>query len=420
MNLNTELERLSAKAGEHLFGHILPFWCGPAVDRVNGGWMAWLSNDLKPDRTQPKGLILNARVLWAFSAAHRVRPEPLYFEMAERAFEVVMNLFWDSEQGGAFWRLDDRFEVMDDSKKIYGQAFYIYALTEYHLAFGSAAALARAQHLFRLVERHAHDPGFGGYMEVCRHDWSAAGPEARLSDKDMNEKKSMNTHLHVLEAYANLHRVWPEASVADRLRELVELFLERILDTRTNHLHHFFDEQWNVRSNTCTFGHDIEASWLLCEAAGQLGDPSLSERVRRAALRLAQTTLREGLGTDGGLAYEGRDGAIIDAGREGWPQAEAMVGFLNAFEMGNDESFFTAARQVWRYIEKHLVDRVHGEWFWRVNPDGRPDARLPKVSEWKGPYHATRACLEIMKRADRLVGAQPGENRVAVSSAGKA
>ncbi len=245
-----ELEKFSQQVSEHLFGHYLPFWCGPALDKKNGGWMAWLTNDLKPDRTKPTGLIVNTRLLWAFSAVQRARPEKLFQQMAERAFEFVMNKFWDAQHGGAFWRLDDTGKIIDDSKKTYGQAFYIYALTEFHLAFGNQAALDRAKKLFELIERHAHDAKFGGYLEVCNRDWSPAGADARLGENDMNEKKSMNNHLHVLEAYTNLYRVWRETRVGERLRELIELFLTRILDERTQHLHHFFNERWEVRSNT--------------------------------------------------------------------------------------------------------------------------------------------------------------------------
>ena len=397
-----ELENFSQRVSEHLFGHYLPFWCGPALDKKNGGWMAWLSNDLKPDRSKPKGLIVNARILWAFSAAHQTRPKPIYSEMAERAFDFVMEKFWDAKHGGAFWRLNDSGKVIDDSKKIYGQAFYIYALTEFYRAFGNQAARARAKELFELIERHAHDAKFGGYMEVCNRDWSEADADARLSEKDLSEKKSMNNHLHVLEAYTNLYRVWKNPRVAERLRELIEIFLTRILDTRTKHLHHFFDEQWNVRSDTYTFGHDIEASWLLCEAAEELCDAKLLARVREVALQMAETVFNEGFGADGGLCYEARDGKIIDAGRECWPQAEALVGFLNAFELSGNKSFFAAALQTWKFIDENLVDRIHGEWFWRINADGQPDKKLPKVSEWKGPYHATRACLETLRRLKKF------------------
>jgi mannobiose 2-epimerase len=405
MDLN-ELNDFSRRVSDHLFRHYLPFWCGPALDHQTGGWMACLSNDLKPDRSQPKGLIVNSRILWAFSAVYRVKPEPIYRQMADRAFAFVMNKFWDAEHGGAFWRLDDAGKVLDDSKKIYGQAFYIYALTEFHRAFGSPAALERAKILFELIEHYAHDAKFGGYLEVCNRDWSEAGSEARLSDKDMNEKKSMNNHLHVLEAYTNLYRVWPEPRVAARLRELIGLFLTRILDANTKHLHHFFNEEWQVRSDTSTFGHDIEASWLLLEAAEVLADANLLKQVSEVALQMARVVFNEGFSTDGGLCYEGRAGQILDPGRECWPQAEALVGFLNAYELSGNPAFLAAAVQTWKFIETHLVDRVHGEWFWRINPDGQPDPKLPKVSEWKGPYHATRACLEAMRRLQAISTAE--------------
>jgi mannobiose 2-epimerase len=202
----------------------------------------------------------------------------------------------------------------------------------------------------------------------------------------------------VLEAYTNLYRVWREPRVGERLRELIEIFLTRILDARTKHLHHFFNEQWEVRSDTYTFGHDIEASWLLCEAAEELGEAKLLDRVCAVALPMAEAVFNEGFGADGGLCYEGREGKIIDVGRECWPQAEAVIGFLNAFQLSGNQVFFAAALQTWKFIDENLVDRVHGEWFWRINADGKPDEKLPKVSEWKGPYHATRACLETIHR----------------------
>ena len=400
----TTLKTFSGRVSDQLFGHLMPFWCGPAVDHEQGGWMGWLSNDLKPDRTQPKGLIVNSRILWAFSAVHQARPEKLLRQMADRAFDFVMNRFWDPQQGGAFWRLNDAGQVIDDSKKIYGQAFYIYALSEYHRAFGSPPALARARELFELIERHAHDARHGGYLEVRRRDWSEADPDARLSDKDMNEKKSMNNHLHVLEAYTNLYRVWKEPRVAQRLRELIQLFQQRILDARTRHFNHFFDEAWRVRSDSYTFGHDIEGTWLLCEAAEVLDDAALRQQAGASALPMADVVLQEGIDTDGALRYEGRGGKIIDGGKECWPQAEAVIGLLNAFQISRNEKYLKAVLRVWDFIENRLVDRIHGEWFWRITPEGQVDATLPKVSEWKGPYHASRMCLETLHRLKAIGG----------------
>ena len=384
-------KQLSERASEQLHGHILPFWCGPALDHECGGWMAWLSNDLKPDRTQPKGLIVHARILWAFSAAFRQWPEPIYREMAERAFHYLMNRFWDKEHGGAYWRLNDQGQVLEDIKKTYGQSFCIYALAEYNQAFGSTVALQQAQNFFELVETHAHDPAHSGYFEVCSRDWSAV-LEAPLSEKDLNEKKSMNSHLHVLEAYTNLYRIWKDSRVEHRLRELIALFEEHILDPQTFHLHHFFDEHWRVRSDTYTFGHDIEASWLLCEAAEVLEDELLLKRIERIALKMADAALAEGIDHTGGLCYEGQSGKVLDSRKECWPQTEAVVGFLNAFRVSQDLRFFTAAGRVWDYLDQNLVDRFNGEWFWRINADGKPDPSLPKVSEWKGPSMAP-ACV---------------------------
>jgi cellobiose epimerase len=386
---------------QQLFGHILPFWMGPALDHEHGGWLAWMSNDLRADRTQPKGLILNCRILWTFSAVYRIQPEAIYRQMAERAFEVVMHSFWDGGDGGAYWQLSDRGEVLDDSKKTYGQAFYIYALAEYFRSFADPVALARACRLFEFVEQHAHDPRHAGYWEVRRRDWSETA-DTRLSDKDMNEMKSMNNHLHLLEAFANLYRVWKEPRVKERLIELIKLFDERILDPRTHHLRHFFDEAWQIRSKTYTFGHDIEASWLLCEAANALNDAALLERTQEIALAIAARVFDEGRAPDGGLYYEGQQGTIVDARTEWWPQAEAVVGFLAAFELSGEKKYWHAAQQAWQYIEDHFVDREHGDWFWRINEDGKPDTSLPKISEWKGPYHTSRACLEVLRRLKLL------------------
>ncbi len=396
------LDEFAGTVRDQLFGHILPFWTGRALDHEQGGWVAWMSNDLRVDRSKPKGLILNSRLLWTFSAVHRFQPDPLYRQMADRALDFVMDRFWDKDHGGAFWQLAGDGRVLDDSKKTYGQAFYIYALVEYHSAFGAPAALQRAVELFDLLERHAHDSRHGGYWEVRRRDWSEAA-DSRLSEKDLNEKKSMNNHLHVLEALTNLFRATKDPRVERRLRGLIRVFEQRILDPHTAHLHHFFDEQWRVRSDTYTFGHDIEASWLLCEAAEALDAATLVQDVRRLAQRMAEVALKEGLDTDGGLCYEGKAGKIVDRRKESWPQAEAVIGFLNAFQLSGDAKYLEAARRVWNFIQHHLVDRVYGEWFWRINDDGRPDADLPKVSEWKGPYHGSRSCLETLRRLSSLV-----------------
>jgi len=396
-----DVEAFEQRVRDELYGNILPFWLTRAVDDEHGGFIGQMSNDLRVDKTAHKGLILNARLLWTFAGLHRFEPNAKYLDLARRAYGYLDKYFWDNRFGGAFWCVDHRGRLVDDKKKIYGQAFYVYALSEYHLATQDAAALDRARVLFQLIEQHSHDSTHGGYFETCNRDWSIA-EDARLSDKDMNEKKSMNNHLHILEGYTNLCRVRRDPKVETALADLIDVFDRHILDSGKAHFGHFFNESWQPKSETYTFGHDIEGSWLLCEAADVLGRPERSRAVTETALRMAEAVRRQGLDDDGGLFYEGREGNIIDTNKEWWPQAEAVVGFLNAYQLSGRQRFFEAAWNCWQFIERSIVDHTHGEWFWRVDRHGTPDQKEPKVSQWKSPYHNTRACLETIQRLTAL------------------
>ena len=405
---------LAFAARRELRENILPFWRQRTVDQQNGGFIAEMSNDLRIRENSPKGLILNARLLWTFSAADRYTGEEYRF--ARRAYEYLSRHFRDREHGGYFWEVKPKGAMLDGTKKIYGQAFVIYALAEYCRTYVAPEGLTRcspvdgsderlrpqvlqeAVDLFQLIEAHARDPVHGGYVETLSRDWTPC-EDVRLSEKDMNEKKSMNNHLHLLEAYTNLLRVWPDEHLASCLRDLIDIFRRRILNAAATHFNHFFDESWTPKSDSYTFGHDIEGSWLLCEAADVLGDPSLQVEVRETAVSLAYAALREGLDADGGLWYEARNGQITDGGKEWWPQAEAVVGFYNAWQMTRDPAFRDAAIACWYFIQDHVVDKIHGEWFWRIRTDGTPDPAEPKVSAWKCPYHNSRCCLELIHRA---------------------
>jgi mannobiose 2-epimerase len=391
---------LAASARRELLEDILPFWRRHAVDERRGGFIGQMSNDLRVQDEAPKGLILNARILWTFSAAYAYTQDQTDRTLARRAYEYLKDHFLDKEHGGYFWELYPNGTVRDDKKKVYGEAFCLYALAEYYRVFGEAQALEQAAHVFDLIEARAHDDQYGGYFEVMSRDWQPCA-DMRLSDKDMNEKKSMNNHLHILEGYTHLLRVWPDRRLADRLSELIDLFRTHIVNTRQTHLQHFFDEAWTPRSDSYTFGHDIEGSWLLCEAAEVLGDQRLMTEVQSVAVRIARAVLAEGLDADGGLFYEGRDGRIVNPNKEWWPQAEAVVGFYHAWQLTGDSAFREAAIRCWQFIQDRVVDRKYGEWFWCVRPDGTPDPSQPKVSPWKCPYHNGRCCLEIIHRVTR-------------------
>jgi mannobiose 2-epimerase len=388
----------------HLFRHILPFWSGPAVDRDQGGFHGWLSDTGQPDPARPRGLVLNTRILWTFAAVTDLRPEAEFHTLADRALEWVRDRFWDAEHGGGFWHVDRAGQVRNDTKQVYGQAFGVYSLAQYHLAFGDPAVLERARQWYRTVEAHAHDEEHGGYREAFVRDWSRPAPSL-VGGTEVGAVKSMNTHLHVLEAWATLYRARPDDGLGRRVRELLTLFLDKILDGQTHHLRPYFSADWRpLGENTYTYGHDIEAAWLLCEAADALGDADLKKRLERVAVRIAEAVLKEAVGSDGGVAYEGRDGRVIGTHRDWWVQAEALVGFLHAWELSRREEFLKAARAVWDFILTRVADRVHGDWFWRVNERGEPDRSLPKLSEWKGPYHSARACMETVRRLRKLPG----------------
>jgi len=395
------VQELRKKVETELRSNILSFWLKYAIDDEFGGFRGQISNDLTIDPRADKGLILNARILWTFSKAFSVYRNPVYLAAARRAYEYLVRYFWDQQFGGVYWMVDFEGQPTDTKKRIYGQAFTVYALAEYYHATGDAEILARALRLVENIEAAGHDARHGGYLETYERDWTLA-VDQRLSDVDMDEKKSMNTHLHLMEGYAALLRFHEDSTVRLRLRELIEVFLNHIVDPITHHFILFFDEQWWPKSEKISFGHDIEGSWLLCEAAEVLGDQDILKRVRAIAVKMAQAAFEQGLDADGGLLYEADPTGIIDTDKHWWPQAEAVVGFFNAYQLSGLQHFLNAAEKSWAFIDKCIVDHEHGEWFWLVSQSGVPCAGHYKVDPWKCPYHNSRACFEVMERVDAL------------------
>jgi cellobiose epimerase len=396
----------AAQFRKELTGNILPFWMRHTVDREDGGFYGKVTCDLKVEKEAPRAAVIVTRILWTFSAAYRALGNPEYKEMADRAYTYILDKFWDKRHGGVYWTIDYRGNPISDRKQIYAQAFAIYGLSEYSRATGNAESLERAQQLFRLIEEKSHEPAYGGYLEACGRDWGAL-EDLRLSAKDLNSPKSMNTHLHVMEAYTNLLRAWKDPYLAARQKALLEATMDHIVDGATGHFRLFFDNQWNSLNDHISFGHDIEGSWLIFEAAEVLGDPELFARARRLAVEMAFAVYEQGLDKDGSLLYEANSkGVLIDPNKHWWAQAEAVVGFYNAYQLSHDVRFLEASRRAWEYIEERVVDKVHGEWHAKLSRQGVPytekedpnDACL--VGPWKCPYHNSRVCLEMMERLE--------------------
>lgn len=388
-----------------LTGNILPFYLNHAVDVHHGGFHGFIAGDLHVPPGAPKGLIQHSRILWTFAQAHRRLNNPAYLALATRAYDYLVDYFWDQIDGGLYWRLEPSGRPQNPVKMVYGQAFGIYAFSEYYLATRNRASLDKAICLYRLVERHSRDSVHGGYFEAFRRDWT--GP-LDLSVDEAPATKTMNTHLHLLEAYTNLLRAWDDPCLRLALQRLIRLALDHIVDPATGHFKLHFDAAWQPLNDRISYGHDIEGSWLLLEAAEALAAADLLEPVRRTALKMAEATLQEGVDADGGLFNEGDSTGVTDDRKDWWLQAEAMVGFLNAYQLTGQAKFLQASLKAWQFVQKNLIDRRHGEWYWGVTRPGRP-YRAEKSSPWKAPYHNGRACLEVMRRITELLNRPPGE-----------
>ena len=388
------LHTLRNEVQEVLTTNILPYWIHRMIDTRGGFYGRINGNDeLVPEAD--KGAILNARILWTFSAAYRLLRRKDYLQVATRAKRVIINDFFDKEYGGIYWSLKNNGIPSDTKKQIYALGFAIYGLSEYHRATGDEESLNYAIRLFRDIEAHSFDTVKNGYREATTRDWQEIA-DMRLSEKDANERKTMNTHLHILEPYTNLYRVWKDEQLKEQIRNLVLLFIEKIKHPDTHHLQLFFDDDWNSKHSIISYGHDIEASWLIHEAALELGDTELLAKVEPVIQQIA-IAASEGLTDNGGMMYE-TNGTETDTDYHWWVQAETVVGYLNIYQHFGDKESLEKSLRCWDFIKNHLIDHTHGEWLWSVHADGTPNHEDDKAGFWKCPYHNGRMCMEIIER----------------------
>ena len=392
-----KLEALREEVKDELVNDILPFWMNRMTDREQGGFYGRIdgNNCLHPDA--PKGAILNARILWTFSAAFRLLKKPEYLETATRAKRYLLDFFYDKQYGGIFWELNADGTPSDAKKQIYALGFAIYGLSEYARATGDREALEYAVRLFEVIEKYSFDPVQNGYVEALTREWQPI-QDMRLSDKDENEKKTMNTHLHILEPYANLYRVWKDERLEKQLRNLIKVFVTRILDAESGHLNLFFEEDWSNKYHIISYGHDIEASWLIHEAALVLGDQGLLAEIEPVIVKIARAA-DEGLNRDGSMIYENFvDKQKVDRELHWWVQAENVVGHINLYQYFHDEDALRKALKCWQFIKENLIDGEGGEWYWSRYADGTVNRKDDKAGFWKCPYHNGRMCMEIIER----------------------
>jgi mannobiose 2-epimerase len=392
-----DLSTFREEVRHELEADILPFWMHRMADDEHGGFYGQIDgNDrLHPEAT--KGAILNARILWAFSAAYRVLGKQCYLDMATRAKDYLIRYFYDTQYSGIFWELNADGTPHDTKKQIYAIGFAIYGLSEYVRATGDKEALEYAIRLFYAIEAHSFDKEKNGYLEALTREWNEIA-DMRLSDKDANEKKTMNTHLHILEPYTNLYRVWKDDRLKSQLKNLIDIFLEKILNRQTYHLDLFFDEDWNSKYHIDSYGHDIEASWLMHEAALVLGDEKVLEKVEKVVPLIAEASA-EGFLPSGAMMHERNfTTGITDSDSQWWVECESVIGFLNVYQHYGDEKALSRSLNCWNYIKNNLVDRQGGEWYWSRTPGGEINRNDDKAGFWKCPYHNSRMCLEVIER----------------------
>ena len=432
--MNDRVQIMRREMQDVLTKNILPFWLDRMVDYEQGGFYGRIdgSGVLHPDAE--KGAILNARILWSFSAAYRVLSKvqsskikvQCYLEAATRAKDYFIEHFIDREYGGIYWSLDSKGKPLDTKKQFYAIGFAIYALSEYARATGDREALDYAIWLFECIEEHAFDQEHNGYIEAMTRDWRPIA-DMRLSDLDANYPKSQNTHLHIIEPYTNLYRCIREmqaattcnyvpvlgsvlpidivvpmetlARIEGALSNLIDIFTDKILNPDTHHLDLFFEMDWTRGAGRLeSYGHDIECSWLLHEAALVLNDPYILNKVEPIVREVARAS-EKGLRPDGSMIHEANlDTGHVDDDLHWWVQAENVVGWYNIWQHFHDEVALDKTVCCWQYIKDNLVDYDNGEWYWSRHADGTVNTVDDKAGFWKCPYHNSRMCLEIIER----------------------
>jgi len=383
--------------------NILNWWEKNTLDEENGGFIGQIDFDMTKHPEADKALVLNTRILLTYSAAYRFFKKPEYLKLADRAYNYVVEKFYDPKNVGVYWMVDKTGKPLNTRNQIFGLAFAAAVLAEYYRATEKKEALDIAMKLFDSIEKHSLDPKFNGYLDAFSQDWAVL-QDMRLSPTDKNEPKTMNTHLHILIGYACLYRVHKDERVGKALKNLIQLFFDKIIDTERGALNLFFDVDWTHKSDNDSYGHDMETSWLLWDAVNVLGDEEIIKKARPIVIKMVEHSLKCGYDKDGGLMLGGKDENVSDPNKCWWGQTETVIALLNAYQMTKEEKYLDDALLTWDFIKKYLIDPKDGEWHGKVSKDDHtPFTDEVKAGAWKCPYHNSRMCMEVAERVDAIL-----------------
>jgi mannobiose 2-epimerase len=393
--VSIQLQQLQSELKTEL-DSILEYWSKYSIDTENGGFIGQIDSNDQANNKAEKGSVLNARILWAFSSAYKLTKNEEHIKIAKRAFDYIVAHFYDNEFGGVFWSLNYDGTPKDSKNQIYALAFVIYGMTEYYVISNDDRALKCSIALYKKIQEYSYDTIHKGYFEAFTRDWRPID-DLRLSDKDANEKKTMNTHLHIVEAYANLYKVWKDETLKKDIIAILKTIEQHFINEETGHLRLFFNEDWVEKPDVISYGHDIEAAWLLQQCAEISEDNDLIEHYKKYAIQLTDATV-EGIDKDGGLWYEFEpQNKHLIKEKHWWPQSELMIGFFNSYELTGDQSYLDIVLKNWEFIKNHILDKQYGEWHWGVYEDYSLIEK-DKAGFWKCPYHNSRACIELIHR----------------------
>ncbi len=384
---------LSIECKKELTEDIIPFW-NNLKDEENGGFYGYVSNALVLDKKAPKGVILHSRILWFYSNAYLTLKDEKCLEMAKHAYRFLSEYAVDKENGGVYWMLNYDGSVNDSMKHTYCQAFFVYAMSSYYDASRDENALKLALDVYNAIEKNCRDDV--AYLEALSKEWVEIENDA-LSENGLMADKTMNTTLHLLEAYTELYRVCKNEEVLKNLCFQLQLVLDKIYDKENGKLFVFFDKNLNEIGDIYSYGHDIEATWLIDRACDVIGDAELSRKCSDMNKVIVENILNRAM-NNGRLNNEVEKG-IINKWHIWWVQAEGVVGFYNAYQRYNDSRYLNTANSLWNYIKEKVVDtRNGGEWHSQLDDNDIPADFKPVVDPWKCPYHNGRMCLEMINR----------------------
>jgi len=375
---------------------LVNWWCDSGFDKENNRFYSEVSNENMPRLNANYTVIQRTRLLWFFSALSQMEDYVNYRKYADIQFEELLSYFYDQEYKGFIWEVDKEYKPTIYRKQSYAQAFAIYALSEYYILTKNKKAKDIANETFSLLENKIWEQRSGGYTEAVDRQWNALD-DLRLSDKDMNEPKTMNTHLHILEAYTNLAIVDDSQMVTDSLERITQLYIDKFFNNDSNHFELFYDNDWNLKSDIISYGHDIESAWLLLKASKYINNSELNKSIEAVADKIAISTKEEGVDVSGGIKNESHNG-VQDLSFDWWPQAEGVVGFLYAYDLTGKVEYMKIAKGIYQFITENIVDDKYGEWYWNINTNMQPEIDRQKSNAWKAPYHNGRMYLEILKR----------------------